>query len=39
MVVLVPRGAADAALVTLRASGEQAAVIGEVVPAEGVQID
>jgi phosphoribosylformylglycinamidine cyclo-ligase len=39
MVVLVPPGAADAALATLRASGEQAAVIGEVVAAEGVQID
>jgi phosphoribosylformylglycinamidine cyclo-ligase len=38
MVVLLPRSATDAALATLRASGELAAVIGEVVAAEGVQI-
>ncbi len=39
MVVLVPRAAADTSLAMLRASGEHAAVIGEVIPAEGVQID
>jgi phosphoribosylformylglycinamidine cyclo-ligase len=38
MVVLLPRAAADAALGTLRAAGERADVIGEVVAGEGVQI-
>jgi phosphoribosylformylglycinamidine cyclo-ligase len=38
MVVLLPRASADAALGTLRAAGERADVIGEVVAGEGVQI-
>ena len=38
MVVMLPRAAADDALAQLRAAGEQATVIGEVVAAEGVQI-
>ena len=38
MVVLLPRAGADAALGTLRAAGERADVIGEVVAGEGVQI-
>ncbi|HUG03714.1 MAG TPA: phosphoribosylformylglycinamidine cyclo-ligase [Steroidobacteraceae bacterium] len=38
MVVLLPRAAADVALDTLRAAGERADVIGEVVAGEGVQI-
>jgi phosphoribosylformylglycinamidine cyclo-ligase len=38
MVVLLPRAAADAALGTLRAAGERADVIGEVVAGAGVQI-
>jgi phosphoribosylformylglycinamidine cyclo-ligase len=38
MVVLLPRAAANAALGTLRASGERAEVIGEVVAGESVQI-
>ena len=38
MVVMLPRAAADAALALLRAAGEQATVIGEVVATEGVQI-
>ncbi|HEY5559214.1 MAG TPA: phosphoribosylformylglycinamidine cyclo-ligase [Steroidobacteraceae bacterium] len=38
MVVMLPRAAADGALAMLRAGGEQATVIGEVVAAEGVQI-
>ncbi len=38
MVVLLPAARADAALAALRASGEPAPVLGEVVTAEGVQI-
>ena len=38
MVVMLPHAAADGALAMLRAGGEQATVIGEVVTAEGVQI-
>jgi phosphoribosylformylglycinamidine cyclo-ligase len=38
MVVLLSRAAADAALNTLRAAGERADLIGEVVAGEGVQI-
>ncbi len=38
MVAMLPRATADAALALLRAAGEQANVIGEVVAAEGVQI-
>ncbi len=38
MVVLLPAARADAAIAALRASGEQATVIGEVVAAEGVRI-
>jgi phosphoribosylformylglycinamidine cyclo-ligase len=38
MVALVPRAEADAALELLRAAGEQATVIGEVIAGAGVQI-
>jgi phosphoribosylformylglycinamidine cyclo-ligase len=38
MVAVVPRAEADAALELLRAAGEQASVIGEVVTGAGVQI-
>ncbi len=39
MVVVVARADADAALTRLRAAGERASVIGEVVTGAGVQID
>ncbi len=38
MIVVLARSEADAALAQLRAAGEQASVIGEVVPGAGVQI-
>jgi phosphoribosylformylglycinamidine cyclo-ligase len=38
MVVMLPGAAADGALALLRAANEQASVIGEVVPTEGVRI-
>jgi phosphoribosylformylglycinamidine cyclo-ligase len=38
MVVMLPRASADSAVALLRAGGEQADVIGQVVAAEGVQI-
>jgi phosphoribosylformylglycinamidine cyclo-ligase len=39
MIVMLPCDAAEAALDTLRAAGEAAAVIGEVVAGQGVQVD
>jgi phosphoribosylformylglycinamidine cyclo-ligase len=38
MVVILPGAAVDGALALLRSAGEQATVIGEVVPTEGVRI-